>query len=148
MDEITPMTEAEARADIALFTEASNAPVLTEADLDVLVRKAKRMDYLHRQPSHSEWVPTWNIAHAIALGWQVKSGRLAGVTSFSLRGQSFTSREKFYDHCMEQMKIWKSRASESIQVKGSYRRFWPYPGQSGTLWGDQTNGYLEDDYVP
>lgn len=138
MNEVTPTTEAEVRAEIALFTEASNAPVLTEADLDVLVRKAKREDYLARHPGHSEWVPTWNIAHAIALGWQIKSSRLAGITSFSLRGQNFPSREKFYDHCMEQMKIWKHRAIESVQLSGQTDN-----SASALLYG-----YLEDDYVP
>lgn len=140
------MTEEEARLEIVLFTEAASDPKLSDEEVDFLLRKAKRADYLQRNPSMSNWRPTWNLAHSIALGWQIKSARLAGVTSFSIKGQSFNSREKFYDHCLEQMGIWRSRSAETITMEGSWRR--KIIGTQTSLTGVQTNGYLEDDYLP
>lgn len=138
------MTEEEARAEIILFTDANSAPVLASSEIDLLVSKARRQDYLKRFPSHDDWRPTWNLAYSIALGWQIKAGRLAGRTSFSVKGQTY-NRDQFYKHCMEQVEAWKKRISETVIMEGSWRRKL-IPGGS-VFDGVQTNGYLEDDII-
>lgn len=45
------------------------------------------------------WSPTYDIYYAVAQGWLLKAGRLAGHYNFMSGGKMF-SREQFYNHCI------------------------------------------------
>ncbi len=126
------MTEAEARAEIEAMTEAAMAPTLSPADIDLLVRKAKRADSNHRVPSDPAWVPTWNVAYAIALGWRMRRQRITGRINYTVSGMT-VNRAQFYDRCRELEKEWRTRGAEEVVLQGAYRQ---------PVISTQTNGVL------
>jgi hypothetical protein len=82
------MDETSARARIEMLTAATELPVLTATDLNVLVDLARDPDASGREPSDAAWEPTWDITRAVYWGWRTKAGRVAGHWSFSADGQS------------------------------------------------------------
>lgn len=137
------MTAADAEDEIRLFTEAGTAPLLTDGDIAVLMRKAKRYDINNRPPSDPAWIPAWDLAYAIAMGWQLKASRCVNYTDFSA-GQQKISRSQRYKQCVEMMKYWKKFVGYSHNSQGPWRRRTIMPG---TVPGVQSNGILEDDYL-
>lgn len=156
-----PMDEATVRADIELFTDAANEPILSTTDIDVLVRKAKRADYMNRPPSDANWYATWNIPYAVAYGWRLKSTRLVGLIKFTSGGTTY-SREQFFEHCRQMQKDWMSRSIESIQMVGAWRRKLLNPSADPGITESQeyedgladplspiiSNIYPDDDFLP
>lgn len=129
------MTEDEARADIGLLTRSTSAPTLDGEELEYLLRRAKRADSSGRAPSDAAWEPTFNIAFAVGLGWELKAGKLVDAYDFKSKDRSF-NRSQMRKHCLDQMKLWKSRATESVMLPGAWRK---------RVIQTQTNGYLDED---
>jgi len=129
------MTEAEARAEIEILTEAAAAPTLSEDELRLLVRKAQRADSSQRAPSDDLWEPTWNIPFAVALGWKLKAGKLVGAYDTEAGPQKF-KRSQFRQHCLDQAKQWQKQAAECALLPGGWTR--------RTVRGE-TNGLLPED---
>lgn len=129
------MTEREALEEIRICTEAGTCPTLSGDELRLLLRKAKRADSRNRPPSDAAWEPTWNLPYAIAMGWRLKAGKVAGAYDMS-SGPTRMSRSQFRAHCLSQAKEWSKRASEAVTLPGTWRR--------ATILGE-TNGILEED---
>jgi len=93
------MTEAEARARIISFCDAEREPVLSSADVDILVAISKSADKYGLLPTDTGWTPTWNINYATAQGWLLKATKLPDRYLFMSGGKMF-SRNQFFEHCM------------------------------------------------
>jgi hypothetical protein len=94
------MTEAEARARIIMFANATEEPALASEELDILLSMAKRVDTYTVLPSEVTWTPTWDLNYAIAQAWLVKAGKLSSRYLF-MTGGKMLSRQQYYDHCMK-----------------------------------------------
>lgn len=94
------MTEAEARARIVMLAAAGEEPVLSSADVDVLLSMARRMDENEIEPGATGWTPTWGINYSVAQAWLIKAGRLSGRYLFMSGGKMF-ARQQMFDHCMK-----------------------------------------------
>lgn len=109
------MTEAEAREEIEILTAWESEPALSVDQVDTLVRKARRADVAGRAPTDEDWEPTWNLAYAIALGWQLKAGIAAGYFDRA----TFTRQMKesgIHKQCLAMAKEWKKKAATSVPV--------------------------------
>lgn len=104
------MTEAELRGRIQMFCDAGTDPILSSADLEVLVSLSRRLDKYGVQPGDTSWEETYDWNYAVAQGWLVKAGRLADHYLF-MTGGKMLSRNQFYEHCMELHKKYMSRAN-------------------------------------
>ena len=93
------LTEAEVRARILTFTNPSEEPVLTSADLDILIYMSKIIDYNGVWPTMTGWIESYNYNLGIALGWLIKATRIADRYLF-MDGGTMLSRNQYYDHCM------------------------------------------------
>jgi hypothetical protein len=111
------MTEAEARADIELLTEAATDPVLSTGQVDYLVRMAKRADAGGRAPSDDDWEETWDIAYAVCRGWELKAGNAVSRFDFSSVNEKF-DRSQVQKHCREQAKEWRRKVGCTVEVPG------------------------------
>jgi hypothetical protein len=103
------VTEAEARARITLFLNPGTEPVITSAEVDILVDIARKVDVNGVMPGDAAWVETYNVNLAVAQGWLVKAGRLADRYLFMDAGTMY-SRQQYYDHCMKQYQKFSMRA--------------------------------------
>lgn len=103
------MTEAEARARLILFADATVEPVLASEEIDILLNMSKEVDRYKVLPTDTGWTETYNVNTAIALAWLVKAGRLAPRYLF-MSGGKMLSRQQFYDHCMTLHKRYAMKA--------------------------------------
>jgi hypothetical protein len=116
------VTESEAYTDIRTLTNAEQYPRLSADQLDVLLRRAKRADAYERVPSDSSWIPTWDIAYAVALGWEQKAANAAAgdanhLPAYDIRaGDEQHARSQIVAHCQEQAKKWRGRSLSSLQL--------------------------------
>jgi hypothetical protein len=102
------MTEVEARAQVAQMTDAAGEPPLSAADLDSLIRQARRVDSMGRLPSDPDWEPTYSLPYAAAKGWELKAGRLANKFMFMSGGKMF-SRNQMFRHCQDMARTFRSQ---------------------------------------
>ena len=93
------MTEAEARARILTFANATDEPVLAPAVIETLLSMAKRVDEYEVEPTETGWTGTYDVNYAISQAWLFKASKLADRYLFMTGGKMF-SRQQFYDHCM------------------------------------------------
>lgn len=127
------MTADEAYNEIEILTQATTEPVLLKAELDLLARRAQRADSAGRTPDDNLWTPTFNLAYAVALGWEIKAMKVATGYDFASADQKF-SRSQMYAQLMKVAAGWKSRAGESIALQGSLRRNSDLPIVNGDWW--------------
>lgn len=93
------VNEAEVRARIATFAELDAEPVLTSADLEVILDLSKRVDRYGVRPIDTGWESTYDWNYAVAQCWLIKAGRVANRYLFMSGGKMF-SRNMYYEHCM------------------------------------------------
>jgi hypothetical protein len=141
------MTVDEAFEEILLLTQAETEPKLSIDELKLLTRKAKRADFAGKAPSDARWTPTFNLAYAVGLGWEMKAMKVATGYDFQSADQNF-KRSQMYAQLMKVAQGWKSKAAESIHLQGSYRRNsnlpsindgndpWPWPWPYQEPWVD------------
>lgn len=121
------MTEAEVRARITSFASADTEPVLTSADLDVLVSIAKVSDQFGMWPSDDGWSPTYDVWYAVAQAWLLKSSRLAPRYLF-MSGGKMLSRNQYYEHCVQQYRTYLQKSGlRSIRLYPDYLTWDPVP---------------------
>lgn len=94
------VTEAEVRARISTFAAPDVEPVLTLADLEVVMDLSKRVDRYGVRPIDDGWEDTYDWNYAVAQCWFIKAGRVADRYLFMSGGKMF-SRNQYYDHCMK-----------------------------------------------
>jgi len=109
------VTEAEVRARIISFTAAASEPVLTSADVDILVSIAKRRDDADIEPSDANWTPTWDVYYAVAQGWLMKAGRTANRYLFMSGGKMF-SRNQYWEHCIEMCRYYGNKRIRTVPL--------------------------------
>lgn len=112
------MTEAEALARIGMLTQATVYPTLTTDELTYLVSIAKSVDSTGHVPSDTDWVPTWDIPHAVAEGWELKAGHAAIAFDFEADKKKF-ARSQIYGACKSMAARWKSKSSCSVALVSS-----------------------------
>jgi hypothetical protein len=142
------MTADEAYAQIELLTQATTEPVLTNAELNLLVKKAKRKDSSNRVPTDSLWTPTWNIAMAVALGWETKAMKVATGYDIQSADQKL-SRSQMFAQLMKVAQMWRKRGGESVRLKGDLAQNILFPSVNGpddwwpweTEWADDWWGW-------
>lgn len=64
------------------------------------------------------WVPSWNLPHAVAKGWELKAGSMAGAYDLSTGAQKL-SRSQVHKQCLEMAKAWQKRSFETVKLIGS-----------------------------
>lgn len=77
------------------------------------------------------WNPRYDLYYAVAQGWLLKSSRLVGHYNF-MTGGKMLSRQQFYDHCMDQYKLYSRKSG----IKGI------------RLGGHETLGVMTGGHVP
>lgn len=111
---------AAVEAYITLHLQPSEDPILTNAELSAIVAMASIADSEDRSPDDADWNPTYDVASAIAQGWDIKAAKVVGAYQFRDTGLEL-HREQVYDHCVKQAVLWRSRAggatgSNTIQI--------------------------------
>jgi len=140
------MTEDEAFEEISLLTQAETEPKLVIEELKLLVKRAKRVDDQRRVPTDNLWTPTWNIAASVALGWEMKAGKVATGYDFQSADQKF-SRSQMYQQLMKVAAGWRKRAGESMRIKGDLAQGVTLPAVNENWYPyDWNNGW--DPYWP
>lgn len=104
------MNEASTRARLSVFGDPTAEPILGEADIQVILDMARRVDINGVRPDQDAWEPTYDPNYALAQVWLIKSTRLANRYLFMAGGKMF-SRNQFYEHCMELHKKFLSKAN-------------------------------------
>ncbi len=94
------VNEAEVRARIVTFAAPDSEPVLTSADLEVVLDLSKRVDRYGMRPIDEGWEDTYDWNYAVAQCWFIKAGRVADRYLFMSGGKMF-SRNQYFDHCMK-----------------------------------------------
>ncbi len=107
-----------ARSRIARLTDAASHPELHRDDLDELVRLARRPDPNGVPPSDTAWAPTYDINAAVAAGWEIKAGRVAGDFGWAEDGQMFR-REQIYQHCMAMVRHYSGSGMASVRIRST-----------------------------
>jgi hypothetical protein len=112
------MDLATARRLLENMVAASIRPILSADDIDdLLTQYAQIADSSRRAPSDPDWVPTFDLNRAAAVGWEWKSNRVADLYSISDNGQTL-DRGKIYDHCVERSKYYAGKVRGSLVVPG------------------------------
>lgn len=129
-------TEDTIRRRIEVLCAADSEPKLSPEQLDELVTMSKREDSAKRPPTDAAWEPTWRIAAAVALGWEMKAAALA--TQFDIRSaDQDLKRSQMHAMCLKQADLWRRRVAESPQIEGSLKRNLPqgvYSNANDELW--------------
>lgn len=103
------MTEAEVRNRILIFADGEQDPVLTSADLDILVSLCRGVDKAGIYPTEAGWTETYNWNYGVAQAWLLRASRTSPRYLFMSGGKMF-SRQQFYDHCLKQYRIYIGKA--------------------------------------
>jgi hypothetical protein len=77
-----------ARGLLAHMTSADTEPVLSDADLDLLLELARIPDSVGLAATDAGWTPTYDLNYAAAEGWRWKAGKAAASYAFSMDGES------------------------------------------------------------
>ncbi len=109
------MTRDQAVAELRVLVEAASEPVLTTADLDRLISRARRPDYLGLTPDDLGWTPTFDVESAAAEGWRIKAQRVASLPDVTQDGLRI-DRSKLYDRFIELSKHYGALNVGSISL--------------------------------
>jgi hypothetical protein len=102
------------RRRLARMVASFDAPVLTDEDLDELLRMARRPDSGGLLPSEPGWVATYDLDDAACMGWEIKAGRAAAGFDFAPDGQRF-NRSQIHAQCMAMARLYR-RGLGSVRV--------------------------------
>lgn len=100
---IVLQSDAEAKATIARKTAATTAPVLTDDDLNELVKYAKRPD------------GGYNTNRAAAEGWRWKAARAAGGFTFTADGVQ-VDKSMLMDHCAAMVALFSRGQVRTVKI--------------------------------
>ena len=100
---------------IVIYCAADQHPVLTEAEIDLLLAEAKIVDEDGYDPDDPDWTETYNVNYAISKGWEIKAGKCAGSYDFSDLGQKF-NRSQMFKHCEAMAKKYRGQTYLALDV--------------------------------
>jgi hypothetical protein len=72
-------------------------------------------------PSNASWTPTYSptgLYRAIAEGWAIKRGKVAGRFDFTTDGQNFL-RSQMVDHIENERRRWQAKVQSSPSTLGA-----------------------------
>jgi len=105
------------------MTAAGHDPRLTEDEIIMLVRRARRVDSADRFVDAEGYVFTCDLMWAAMRGWEIKAGRCAEVVPGSIGGGGF-SFDQLFKHCQEQADRYRRGVNYTLRVPGPpYGRF-------------------------
>lgn len=99
--------------------QPESEPILTDAEITQLLNFSKRADSYGRIITDPNWIPTYDLASAIADGWRMKAAKIAG--NFEFTDSNLTlKRNQIYDNCLKQANEWSKRCMGSTQVSNPW----------------------------
>lgn len=101
---------------LTVHTQATVDPVLSAAELGVLLDDMAGVDAEGRAPSETGWVPTYERAalpSVVVLGWEMKAAKAAPEVTYAADGAQFSNSD-VYAHCLAQADRWRRRVIVSI----------------------------------
>lgn len=114
-------SEEEIRELIVTLTQGAVEPTLAETEIDLLVRQARRRDRDNRRPDQDGWIPTWSVNGAVAMGWEMKAGKVSNMTTFS-SGTQKVNRQELITNFMAMSDRWKQRDNSDVALPSSMAR--------------------------
>lgn len=67
------------------------------------------------------WSPTWDINRAVARGWKIKAGKVAGAYDVGADGDNL-ARSQIHAHCLEQADSYRMSGGAATLTTSSARR--------------------------
>lgn len=107
----------DARAWLVGLVAPTLEPVLTDADLDDLLLRARRTDSAGLAPTDASWTPTYDVESAASEGWLIRAGRAADAIDFGEDGQRFNA-SKVFDQSMAMHRHYR-RSSGSVTISSA-----------------------------
>jgi hypothetical protein len=102
--------EQVARAELVRELSPDMEPVLTAADIDSLLARARRVDSSGVAPSEDGWVPTYSLNAAIGRGWRLRASRCFDDIDFGEDGQRFNAAQR-HKACLEMARLYPETGS-------------------------------------
>lgn len=93
-----------------------NEPTTTtysDATLEAYITSYPINDSSHKEPTWSDWTPTYDLNAAAQDIWEEKASAVAPQHDFSADGSSF-SVAQVYEHCMAQARYYGSRRKAKV----------------------------------
>lgn len=115
------MTEAEARARIQEDTQYLSAPVLTSAEIERLVLRARVADANRVDPGGTGYVPTWDatgVRRAVRQGWLWKAAKRAAEYEVSVGSGKTFRRDQVYAMCLRMAALYGGASSVALTRTG------------------------------
>jgi len=109
------MNKAQAWATLKAMCAADTAPVLSDAELELLLGSVLIVDSAGLGPSDSDYTPTWDLNRAAAEAWRWKAGKVSGAFDFQADGASY-SRSQMLDMCNRMAAQYQRRICGSVPV--------------------------------
>lgn len=112
---LVEMTEADARTVLQKRVAASIAPVLSTAEINILIAQAKRTDRFGYLSTDVAWTPTWSLDSAAAEGWEWKAAALANKMNVSA-GTTKAELSQQWEHARDMAKRYRGVGIGSVTV--------------------------------
>lgn len=97
------------------MTAATSAPVLSEAELALLLESAQVVDATGLAPTADGYTATWDLNRAALEGWRWKAARVAGSFDFNADGASY-NRSQMLASCERMIAQYQRRCVTSLSV--------------------------------
>ncbi len=116
---LTARTAAEttARRRLIAMLSPDIEPVLTGADIDALLARARRVDTAGLYPSEVGYVATWTAASldaAAADGWEIRASRCFDDIDFGEDGMRFNTAQR-HKACLQMVQLYR-RGATSVAI--------------------------------
>jgi hypothetical protein len=97
-------------------------PVLSVAECTDLLSMCKLLDSDGREPTDTNWEPTYDLNLGAAEGWRWKAGKAVSMYQFSADGGNY-SRNQVLEHCVEMMKQYAKKIAVSVRAVSVIARY-------------------------
>jgi hypothetical protein len=110
------MDSAELEHWIRAFAAADNEPVLNDADIQLIIRGARRQDVEGELVDSASWAETYDKEWAISRAWELKAGKAAGLYTY-MQGGNQLMRSDMIRHCQQQSDRWRKGCYASVAIE-------------------------------
>lgn len=87
------MTEEDAIQYVQLHADTATAPVVSEAEIEMILAECVLADSSDRAPSDEAWEPTYWLPLAVTKAWELKVARAATWVDMSTDGTSMANSQ-------------------------------------------------------
>lgn len=119
------MDATQARARLAILTDAGGRVPLTDAELDLCLGDARVPDDDGRLVDDPAYEPTYDWNYAAGRGWDLKAGKVAADFTFSADDANY-SKDTVMAKCLQMAQTYYGRTLRT-QPLGGDRTFGLYP---------------------